>query len=246
MAALFSCVTLLYFHYVTLHFALNRGVERNTNQLHQNWILSLKSHDRRRQQYAILRSTCKLWKDLVDGFTDWLNDDDLSLAVKGCKVDSVRFLLSRREVNPSAWNNTSIRLAAMEGHTEVIRLLLSHPRVDPSAQDNDAILIAVYNDHTEIVRLLLSHPRVDPSMRNNRAILAAAKNGTPDMVRLLLSHPKVDPSVDNNRVIRECLQSRWDNFNKHNHVETYRILLRVDPSAGDNEVIRQQPEELTK
>ncbi|PRP76604.1 hypothetical protein PROFUN_14981 [Planoprotostelium fungivorum] len=48
------------------------------------WMSSvLKSHNRRRRkQFAVLRSTCKLWKNIVDKLTDWLTDDDLVLALK--------------------------------------------------------------------------------------------------------------------------------------------------------------------
>ncbi|PRP78755.1 hypothetical protein PROFUN_00928 [Planoprotostelium fungivorum] len=141
-----------------------------------------------RKRFANLRLTCKLWKDIgetpdhkqahltfsVDSFTDWLTDDDLLLAVKRVKVESLRFLLTRNELDPSmdpsAADNKAIITAVCKGHTDTVRLLLIDPPVDPSASDSEALRYAVDKGRKEMVQLLLSDPRVDPSIRHNYAI----------------------------------------------------------------------------
>ncbi|PRP75983.1 hypothetical protein PROFUN_01699 [Planoprotostelium fungivorum] len=109
------------------------------------------STDATRRQFAILRLTCKLWKDIgetlydkqallmfsVDSFTDWMSNDDLI----------------------SAQRQSTLQLC-IRGHSETVRLLLSNPRVDPSAANNDAIRKAAKRGHTEILQLLLTDPRV--------------------------------------------------------------------------------------
>ncbi|PRP82607.1 putative ankyrin repeat-containing protein [Planoprotostelium fungivorum] len=220
-----------------LHAVLN---ERVGSQIQLHWKrrrFCPESHSSRREQFAILRSTCKLWKDIVDGFTDWLADYDLFLAVRGCKIDSLRFLLTRTELDPSIQDDAHLRMASRDGSTEIVRLLLSDPRVDPSAWNNKAIVEAAAGGHIEIVRLLLFDPRVDPSARNNKAVVKAATKGHAEVVRLLLSNPRVDPSAENNEAISKVVEK--------GNTRVVRLLLtddRVDPSVQDNQAIQIAPE----
>ncbi|PRP85853.1 putative ankyrin repeat protein [Planoprotostelium fungivorum] len=192
---------------------------------------------------TVLRLTCKLWKDIggtfdgrrplltfsVDSFTHWLSDHDLLSAVEGGNIESLRFLLSRVELNPSREDIKLLSEATKKDSTEIVRLLLNDPRVDPSAADNKAIISAVEHGRTDAVQLLLSDPRVDPSVDDNYPIRYAAVEGHCEIVRLLLSDPRVDPTADNNYAVRYAADQ--------GHIETVRLLLsdpRVDPSTDYN------------
>ncbi|PRP75204.1 centrosomal protein [Planoprotostelium fungivorum] len=217
---------------VILHTVLNRGIElevllhrkrkRSCPESHNTW---------RRKQFVLLRSTCKLWKDVVDGFTDWLTEDDLLLAVRDCMVDSVRFLLTCGGLDPSVRNNKPIQMACQDGFIEIVRLLLSDPRVDPSVKDNEALREAASEGHDEVVRLLMADPRVDPSANDNK-VIRGAQFGSYEVVKLLLEDSRVDPSANHQQAIKRASRS--------GSTKVVRLLLsdpRVDPSADDNEAI---------
>ncbi|PRP78365.1 gamma-glutamyl phosphate reductase [Planoprotostelium fungivorum] len=248
---------------VILHTALNEGIEQ---WVHCNKIWTdecPESHMIRRKQLNILRKTCKLWKDIVDGFTDCLAGCDLYLAVSGCKTSSLQFLLARTELDPSLEDNQPIKSASQSGLTEAVRLLLSHPRVDPSAEDNYAIKWAAEGGFAEIVQLLLRDPRVDPSAEDNLAILWASARGRTEVVRLLLSDPSMDQSARQKALLGAASAGYMDivrllsvEFHvdlsavdnqpfmmaiRHNRMDIIRLFLsnpRVDPSIEDNYAIR--------
>ena len=94
-------------------------------------------------------------------------------------------------VDPSDFNNISIRKASENGHSTTVELLLSDPRVDPSTKDNEAIRKASANGNFDVVKVLLTDPRVDPST----AIRLASKFGNYAIVKLLLVDPRIDPST---------------------------------------------------
>lgn len=62
-----------------------------------------------------------------------------------------RVLLLFPSVDPTADNNTPLRLAATNGHLQVVELLLTYPDVDITAHDNDAFIGAAANGHINIV-----------------------------------------------------------------------------------------------
>ncbi|PRP77531.1 putative ankyrin repeat-containing protein [Planoprotostelium fungivorum] len=201
---------------VILHSVLNRDLESEV-YLHSARKLSYPESQNTRKQFALLRSTCKLWKDIVDGFTDWLTEDDLLLAVRGCKVDSVRFLLTRRGLDPSVRDNKPIRTALRDSTMETVRLLLSDPRVDPSARNNEAFREAASEGYHEVIQLLLADSRVDPSTEDNEAFREAAAKGHHEVVQLLLADPRVDPSV--------CNQDPIKRASSDGHAMTVQLLL---------------------
>ncbi|PRP80944.1 hypothetical protein PROFUN_11273 [Planoprotostelium fungivorum] len=214
-----------------LHVVLNKDVEpwiRQSRNYYYSTCLAPnpQSHDTRRKQFTILRKTCKVWKDIgetshlsysllnlpVDGFTDWLTDHDLYLAVTRCKVDSLRFLLGRTDLDRldpylgepfsfaldellwrrlrsshvcSEKNDDATKRAARNNHTEIVRLLLFDPRVDVSAKKNDLIAMASNADHTEVVRMITSDLRVDPTIRANQAIVRASSADQTELVQLM-------------------------------------------------------------
>ncbi|PRP78651.1 ankyrin repeat domain-containing protein 50-like [Planoprotostelium fungivorum] len=197
--------------------------------------LDVESPNTKRKQFAVLRLRCKLWKDIVDSLTDCLSDDDLLLAVEGGNVESLRFLLTRAELDPSSKDIELLCNASKGASTEIVRLLLNDLRVDVSAEGQAFITAAKYG-RTGIVQLLLSDERVDPSVRDNQATIKAASKGHDETVRLLLSDSRVDPSVHDNSAIIHAVSA--------GHNEIIRLLLsdsRVDPSAQDNQATKQQP-----
>ncbi|PRP80658.1 putative ankyrin [Planoprotostelium fungivorum] len=250
---------------VILRTVLNKDAD-DSLCIHENKLCKCFEHNIKwRKRFATIRRTCKLWRDIADSLSDRLTDIDMSLAVKDCKIDSIRYLLARTElkpslswilgitersqddlnemtrlllsdrVDPSADDNKIIIEAASLGYTEMVRLLLADPRVDPSAQDNEAFKLAVIRGHIEIVRVLLSDPRVDPSAEDNDAIRSAAQYGHVEIMRLLLSDDRVDPSTQDNYVIRRASFIETSS-------EMVRLLLahpRVEPSAMDNMAIRR-------
>ncbi|PRP80489.1 alkaline serine protease [Planoprotostelium fungivorum] len=204
--------------------------------------------NRFRAWFAILRLTCKLWKEIgetliirkqahlmfsVDSFTDWLIGHDLLLAAGGDNIESFRFLLTRKELDPSSEDIGLLIYASENDSTEILRLLLNDPRIDPSADENQAIISAAKHGQTNNIQLLLSDSRVDPSAPDNEAIRCAAAEGHSEAVRLLLSDTRVDPSAQDDHAIGMAAHA--------GHTEIVRLLLsdsRVDPSALDNEAIR--------
>ncbi|PRP75765.1 hypothetical protein PROFUN_15591 [Planoprotostelium fungivorum] len=235
---------------------------------------------RMRKQFAILRITCKLWKDIMDSSTDWLTEQDLSRAVRGRMMHSIRFfltytelepslayvdykrettkkmkhlrldgcfgpipvlkmtrlsqkkldyywsiqsrggeaasgpskglLLARPKVDPLAWDNEAIKIAASNGDCELVELFLADPRVDPSAGNNQAIINASYYGHMEIVWMLLADPRVDPSAQDNMTIAIVSGQEASETIKLLLSHPLVGPFKGFSPAIRVAML-RGDN-----------------------------------
>jgi hypothetical protein len=121
----------------------------------------------------------------------------------------VNRLLKHDRVDPSAFDNSAIRLAAAIGHSGVVNRLLKHPRVDPSARDNEAICWAAYNGHLDVVNRLLDDTRVDPSAFDNYAIRFAAEKRYLGVVNRLLKHERVDPSANDNQAIRWAAQNGY-------------------------------------
>jgi len=160
-------------------------------------------------------------------------NDEFIEAIKNNDIERVKTLLQDKGVDPSAYNNIAIIIAAMNGYTEIVKILLKDKRVDPSAWNNQAIRYAAENGRMEVVRLLLRDGRADPSTLDNYAIRYAARQGHSDVVKILLQDGRVDPSTDDNAPIREAVL--------HGRTEVVKILLkdpRVDPSAENNHAIK--------
>ena len=62
--------------------------------------------------------------------------------------------------DPSAENNSAVKMAINRGWSEIAVFLLSDKRVDPSARNNLAISISADMGQIEIVKLLLNDSRV--------------------------------------------------------------------------------------
>jgi len=157
-----------------------------------------------------------------------INIDNIGEVSKYGLVDEVKRLLNKG-VDPTLYNNYSIRMASENGHTDVVKLLLQDKRVDPSDDDNWSIIMSSENGHTDIVKLLLQDERVNPTIPNNQSIRMASQFGHIEIVKLLLQDERVDPS--NNSNISIVMASM------NGHTDVVKLLLqddRVDPTTNDN------------
>lgn len=156
---------------------------------------------------------------------DRIKGNVIQFASRGGHVDIVKFLLTYPYIDPTAQDNSAIRLAAEHGRAEVVRLLLQDERVDPT----DALQYAVRQGHAAVVELLLRDNRVDPSIGNNKAFHEACERNYDKVVKLLLQDGRIDPGADNAAALRKAA--------KRNSVAVVGLLLadlRVDPTAGNN------------
>jgi hypothetical protein len=105
--------------------------------------------------------------------------------------------LKNKNINPSLYDNSAIKIATRHHYTEITKMLLNDPRVDPSVDDNFAIL---YTSNPEIIKMLLTHPKVDTS--GYKIISNYSDCGYVELVEILLNDPRVNPSVNKNLPLR--------------------------------------------
>jgi hypothetical protein len=96
-------------------------------------------------------------------------NEEFILAAKTGDITVVERLL-QAGIDPSASDNSAIRMAVWNGHFAVVERLLQDERVDPSASDNRAVQLAAWNSHIAVVERLLQDTRVDPSALDNQAV----------------------------------------------------------------------------
>jgi hypothetical protein len=128
-------------------------------------------------------------------------------AVENGYVDVVDYFLRHAIFDPSARDNSAVRLAAERGHLAVVERLLQDKRVDPSAEDNYALRLAAQKGHVAVVERLLQDPRVDPAADANFAVRRAAYYGYVAVVERLLRDKRVDPSVFDNYAMRMAAEN---------------------------------------
>jgi ankyrin repeat protein len=124
-------------------------------------------------------------------------------------VERVKELL-KNGVDPTVFENASIRIASFSGYTKIVELLLQDGRADPTVDDNAPIRNASCNGHTEIVELLLRDGRVDPTAQNNFVLRRACMYSHTKVVEILLQDGRVeatDQAIKNARTdeIKEML-----------------------------------------
>jgi ankyrin repeat protein len=86
-------------------------------------------------------------------------DSPLMVAVKGGQTDSVKALLSGKDVDVNIAEpdgNTPLIEAARFGHDEITRLLIAHgANLQAKNRDGDtALVLAVRNGHQDVVKVL--------------------------------------------------------------------------------------------
>ena len=116
---------------------------------------------------------------------------DLLFAIGKNDSTMVQKLLEDGRADPTALDNSAIRLSARNGYDKVVKLLLDWVgpngiRVDPAALHNSAIQSSARNGHDKVVKLLLEDGRADPAEEDNYAIQAGAEHGHDKVVQLLL------------------------------------------------------------
>lgn len=81
-------------------------------------------------------------------------------AAENDDFDTLSYLLSLEETDPTADANYAIRVAAEGGFLSIVNLLLADKRVDPTANDHYALRFAIRNNHHEIIEALIKDKRV--------------------------------------------------------------------------------------
>jgi len=190
-------------------------------------------------------------------------ENNLISAAAWGHLNLVKLFIEEYDLDPTAFEDQAIRIAANNNNPEVVEYLLGFEEVNPNAKGGKAIKSAAENGHIKVVKLLLNDKRVDPSIEANYAIRMASLYGEISIVHMLLKHPKVDPTDVNNWTIRAAVErgdmalvsllmkddrvdpSDGDNINiieasKKGYFNIVRLLLkddRVDPSVNDNIII---------
>jgi len=110
-------------------------------------------------------------------------------------VETFLKTFSLSEIQPSCFNNFSIRKASECGNVKIVSLLLQYPDIDPAADNQYAIRRSCCNGHLSTVKILLSRSEVNISIQNNYPIRIAATNSHVEVVRELLKY--YDPTKNN-------------------------------------------------
>ncbi|KAJ3319496.1 hypothetical protein HDU76_000524 [Blyttiomyces sp. JEL0837] len=92
----------------------------------------------------------------VPGVFDASLDDSrvLKMAATWGKVDIMKLLLMRPEVDVTVGDYCALGIAAARGYVGIVRLLLE-AGVDPTVGDNEAFILAAERRHVEVVKVLL-------------------------------------------------------------------------------------------
>ncbi|KAL6910714.1 hypothetical protein GGI43DRAFT_419915 [Trichoderma evansii] len=110
-----------------------------------------------------------------------------------------KILLDDQRVEPDgkdAWGETSIMLAAWNGHEEIAQLLLNTGKV---ADLNSPLRYAAEKGHEAIVQMLLKGDQINLNTRNYKRktpLILAAEKGHKPVVQLLLNTGKVDVDAE--------------------------------------------------
>jgi hypothetical protein len=140
--------------------------------------------------------------------------DALFVFVCSCGFDSaVADLLNDVRVDPAAFENLAVCVAAASGHLRVLEYLLSDSRVDPSMYSSFKLVGGPHH-----------LPRIEPGS-SAAALFSACQQGRADIVERLLCDPRVDPMLDDCMVLDEaCVRGRLQ------VVDTLLRDTRVDPN----------------
>ncbi|QQR48845.1 ankyrin repeat domain-containing protein [bacterium] len=116
----------------------------------------------------------------------------LIYAVEFNKINLIKLLLSRNDINVNAKNNegrVALHYAAMLGQQDSVKLLLNNKGIDINAQDNHGrtVLFSIYKEHGDLMKLLLESG-ANPFIKDNdgkTALDSAQENNFPVIVDLL-------------------------------------------------------------
>lgn len=140
------------------------------------------------------------------------NNSCLSKAARIGNYETVKMLLSFKEVNPADNDNYVITIASKHISVSMVKLLLLDRRVNPRARNNLALRRACVKGNYGIVRTLLNWrgangERVDPNdgTNGNSALRSASQYGDIQIVKLLLSDKRVNPGDNKGVSLRVAL-----------------------------------------
>ncbi|PRP88828.1 hypothetical protein PROFUN_00296 [Planoprotostelium fungivorum] len=148
----------------------------------------------------------------------------------------VQDFITRDRVCPS----TCLAVASSLGYLSVVELLLTDPCVDPSASNNEALILAFISGHTGVIDMLLAHPRLDLAAEDNHLI----RNLCTRLPQLIGRPMYEDPDFYSHEGDQSFLLVDAEELSKIIQNIANKILLlslahvQVDPSARDNEAIR--------
>ena len=103
------------------------------------------------------------------------DSEALFIAIESHHPTIVKYLLTRREINPLTRNNRALILAS-DGremrNAKCLKVLLSDNRINPRQTNEegiDPLMMACQTDNVEAVKVLLTDPRTDLTARSHRA-----------------------------------------------------------------------------
>jgi len=168
----------------------------------------------------------------------------LMIAAKTGCVESVRYFLETRKVDPNTVNKdnwTAFMFAAMDGHLKVVEAILKDPttELDVKAENGEtAFLLASANGHDQVVRILLERGidvKIKSGINDWTTAMWAARNGHVEVIRELLKKEEINFNLTDKEGNTPLMIAA--KFGHHNVVE--EILkdpkIKTNITNGDNE-----------
>jgi ankyrin repeat protein len=117
-------------------------------------------------------------------------ESPLQLCCQEGYVEGVRAILANQPLAGQESEDTSLILAATNGHIDVVRLLLeSGVDVNLQSDEDTALRAASVYGNIDMMRLLLQHGAdINLQCKNGHALVTASRRGDLEIVRLLLEH----------------------------------------------------------
>lgn len=111
-----------------------------------------------------------------------------SLCKASVNIDVFKLVMADPRIDPSAFQNTALSVAAIRNLPHIITLLLADRRVDLSFRDNLLLIEACERGQIAILKILLADDRVDPSARSNKALSVTRCRHDDEMRRMIRTH----------------------------------------------------------
>lgn len=172
----------------------------------------------------------------LDNVDSLIAKEIMCRACKRGHLDTVKYLVGTKGVDPSCMRNNAIVSAAENGHHKVVNFLIKYSEdgrkpVDPTVEENLALQRAVLRGHVKVVSVLLEDSRVKNAGINNSLVIPSQYNRL-EILEMLLREG-ADPSYNNNEAIQLACEYGYLNI-------VTRLLedKRCDPSANNNNAIR--------
>ncbi|MCY3974076.1 MAG: ankyrin repeat domain-containing protein [Simkaniaceae bacterium] len=171
----------------------------------------------------------------------------LHLAATGGRIDVVRWLIDRKEVDPNVGNRNGanpLHLAAAGGRADVVEFLITQKRVEVDAGDaygNTALHVATACNHIGVMKMLIDRGGANPDAEDvmgRTALHFAAMRGYMDAVKVLIDrHVRLNPKCDGMLTPRACAHMKG-----HSDVATFLSARggEVDESVDVGRLLRMR------